>query len=119
MIGLIVLVPGLFIKPPIQTGGKFLRLAFRGIMGTIALYTLLYCVLHIPLGTAMSYNLTSALFIAIFSFFLFREYHGRWVVLAVLLGFSVCYLFINRLCISPGTIISLVYYLVSFLQSLI
>jgi drug/metabolite transporter (DMT)-like permease len=88
LVGLLVLVPGLFIKPPIQTGGKFLRLAFRGIMGTIALYTLLYCVLHIPLGTAMSYNLTSALFIAIFSFFLLKEYHGKIVVLAVLIGFS-------------------------------
>ena len=88
LIGLLILVPGLFIKPPIQTGGKFLRLAFRGIMGTIALYTLLYCVLHIPLGTAMSYNLTSALFIAIFSFFIFGEHHGKWVLLAVLLGFS-------------------------------
>jgi len=87
-IGLIILLPGLFIKPPVQSGGKFLRLAFRGIMGTIALYTLLYCVLHIPLGTAMSYNLTSALFIALFSFFLFGEYHGRNVLLAVLLGFA-------------------------------
>src|SRR5262249_21293887 len=65
LIGFLVLVPGLFIKPPVQTGGKFLRLLFRGTMGTIALYTLLYCVLHIPLGTAMSYNLTSASFIAI------------------------------------------------------
>lgn len=88
IIGLIILLPGLMIKPPVQTGGKFLRLAFRGIMGTIALYTLLYCVLHIPLGTAMSYNLTSALFIAIFSYFLFGEYHGKKVVLAVLLGFT-------------------------------
>jgi drug/metabolite transporter (DMT)-like permease len=87
-IGLLLLIPGLFIKPPIQTGGKFLRLAFRGIMGTVALYTLLYCVLHIPLGTAMSYNLTSALFIAIFSYFLLGEYHGKIVVLAVLLGFA-------------------------------
>jgi drug/metabolite transporter (DMT)-like permease len=43
--------------------------------------------LHIPLGTAMTYNLTSALFIAVFSFLLFREYHGRIVLLAVLLGF--------------------------------
>ncbi len=88
LIGLIVLVPGLFIKRPIQTGGKFLRLVFRGIMGTIALYTLLYCILHIPLGTAMSYNLTSAIFIAIFSFFLFGEYHGKKVLFAVLLGFT-------------------------------
>jgi len=36
----------------------------------------------------MSYNLTSALFIAIFSFFLFGEYHGKKVLIAVLLGFS-------------------------------
>lgn len=87
-VGLIFLLPGLWIKPPIQQGGKQLRLAFRGLMGTLALYTLLYCILHLPLGTAMSYNLTSALFIAIFSFFLFGEYHGRRVLFAVLLGFT-------------------------------
>jgi drug/metabolite transporter (DMT)-like permease len=87
-IGLIVLVPGLLIKPPVQAGGKLPRLIFRGVMGTIALYTLLYCILHIPLGTAMSYNLTSVLFIAIFSFFLFSEYHGKKVLFAVLLGFT-------------------------------
>jgi len=87
-IGLIFLVPGLFIKPPFHEGGKMSRLVFRGFMGTIALYTLLYCVLHLPLGTAMSYNLTSALFIAIFSFFLFGEYHGKKVAFAVVLGFA-------------------------------
>ena len=87
-IGLIFLLPGLIIRPPVQKGGKPLRLVFRGLMGTIALYTLLYCILHIPLGTAMSYNLTSALFIAIFSFFLFGEYHGKKVLIAVLLGFA-------------------------------
>ena len=82
-VGLIFLLPSLILRPPVQEGGKLLRLVFRGLMGTFALYTLLYCILHIPLGTAMSYNLTSALFIAIFSFFLFREYHGKRVVLAV------------------------------------
>jgi drug/metabolite transporter (DMT)-like permease len=87
-VGLLFLLPGLFIRPPVQEGGKPFRLAFRGLMGTLALYTLLYCILHIPLGTAMSYNLTSALFIAIFSFFLFKEYHGNWVALAVILGFA-------------------------------
>lgn len=87
-VGLVFLLPGLFIRPPVQEGGKPLGLAFRGLMGTLALYTLLYCILHIPLGTAMSYNLTSALFIAIFSFFLFKEYHGRWVLLAVIMGFA-------------------------------
>jgi drug/metabolite transporter (DMT)-like permease len=57
-------------------------------MGTLALYTLLYCILNIPLGTAMSYNLTSALFIAVFSFLFFGEYHGKQVAFAVILGFA-------------------------------
>lgn len=87
-IGLIILLPGLYMRPPVQEGGKLLRLVFRGIMGAIALYTLLYCILHLPLGTAMSYNLTSALFIAVFSFFLFGEHHGKEVFFAVLLGFA-------------------------------
>lgn len=86
-IGLIVLIIGFMIKPAVNKGGKFHLLIFRGMMGTTALYTLLYCILHLPLGTAMTYNLTSALFIALFSFLLFREYHGRIVLLAVLLGF--------------------------------
>ncbi len=86
-VGLVVLTAGFLVRPPVNKGGKFHLLIFRGMMGTTALYTLLYCILHIPLGTAMTYNLTSALFIAVFSFLLFREYHGRIVLLAVLLGF--------------------------------
>lgn len=86
-VGLLVLIAGFLARPPENKGGKFHLLIFRGMMGTTALYTLLYCILHLPLGTAMTYNLTSALFIAVFSFILFREYHGRIVLLAVLLGF--------------------------------
>ena len=88
LVGLAVLLVSFSVRPPINKGGKFHWLIFRGLMGTTALYTLLYCILHIPLGTAMTYNLTSALFIAIFSFFLFREYHGRVILFAVLLGFA-------------------------------
>jgi drug/metabolite transporter (DMT)-like permease len=87
-IGLLVLFAGFMIRPPENKGSRPRLLIFRGLMGTIALYTLLYCILHIPLGTAMTYNLTSALFIAVFSFILFGEYHGRMVLFAVLLGFA-------------------------------
>ena len=87
-IGLIVLIFSFLSVAPQNKGGKFHLLLFRGMMGTTALYTLLFCILHIPLGTAVTYNLTSALFIAVFSFFLFREYHGRVVLAAVLLGFA-------------------------------
>lgn len=86
-IGLSVTLVSLGLHRPVSTGGKLIWLLFRGMLGTLALYTLLYCVLHLPLGTAMTYNLTSAVFIALFSFLLFREYNGHWVLLAMLIGF--------------------------------
>lgn len=87
LVGFAVLVAGFIIKPPVSKGGHLLLLVFRGVVGATALYTLLYCILHIPLGTAMTYSLTSTLFIAVFSFVLFKEYHGRRVLFAVLIGF--------------------------------
>ena len=86
-IGLLFLSISLIRYPPQQKGGKLPWLFFRGLMGTTALYTLLYCILHMPLGTAMTYNLTSSLFIALFGFIMFREYHGMRVLFAVILGF--------------------------------
>ena len=87
LVGAIGLTAAFIVKPPINKGGKFHWLVFRGFMGTVALYALLYCVLHLPLSTAMTYNLSSAVFIALFSFLLFREYHGPFVLLAVVVGF--------------------------------
>ena len=87
-VGLLVLAIGFAVKPPVNKGARFYLLLFRGMMGTAALYTLLYCILHLPLGTAMTYNLTSAIFIALFSFLLFKEYNGPVVLMAVLLGFT-------------------------------
>src|SRR6187549_1408038 len=68
--GALVLVPGLVLWPPkAKSGGKTRWLIFRGFMGTLSLYALLYCVIYMPLGTAMTYNLTSTIWIALFSFF--------------------------------------------------
>lgn len=88
LVGLAGLTAAFIIKPPLNKGGKFHLLVFRGLMGTVALYTLLYCVLHLPLSTAMTYNLTSAIFIALFSFLFFKEYHGKAVLVAVVIGFA-------------------------------
>src|SRR5215831_19465937 len=54
LVGALVLTTSFIIRPPVNRGGKFYWLIFRGMMGTIALYTLLYCILHLPLGTAMT-----------------------------------------------------------------
>lgn len=86
-VGLIFLGISFLIKPPTIIGNKTGWLVFRGIMSTIALYTLLYCILYLPLGTAISYNLSSTLFIAILSFLIFKERLNRIIWSAVLLGF--------------------------------
>ena len=87
-VGLIFLMGGFIIHKPQSNGGKLFLLIFRGLMGTTALYGLLYCVLHMPLGTAMSYNLTSTLFIALLSWLVLKESPGRLVALAVIIGFT-------------------------------
>lgn len=87
-VGFIFLGLSLLHRVPVSKGGKTSWLVFRGLMGTIALYTLLFCILHMPLGTAMTYNLTSAIFIALFGYLAFGEYHGPRVLFAVLLGFA-------------------------------
>jgi drug/metabolite transporter (DMT)-like permease len=58
------------------------------VLGTIALYTLLFCILHMPLGTAMTYNITSTIWIALFSFLIFGEFNGLNVLLAIIIGFT-------------------------------
>lgn len=88
IMGLLVIVPGLVLRPVVKkAGGKTRWLVFRGFMGTVALYALLYCVIKMPLGTAMTYNLTSTIWIALFSFFVFKEYTGNQVLLAIAIGF--------------------------------
>ena len=88
LLGFLFLVISFAKRPPENKGGKFHLLIFRGIIGTVALYGLLYCILNMPLGTAMSYNLSSAIFIALFSFLLFKEFNGYFILIALLLGFS-------------------------------
>ena len=58
---------GLLIRRPVQPGGVC-RLVSPRHHGTVSCGTLLYCILPFHWAPAMSYNLTSALFIAIFLF---------------------------------------------------
>lgn len=85
--GLAVLLFSFARYPVQQTGGKPFLLIFRGVMGTIALYTLLYNILHIPLGTALTYNTTNTIFIALLSFWVLKEKLSPMAWGCILLGF--------------------------------
>ena len=56
-VGLMVLIAGFLIKPPVNKGGKFHLLIFRGMMGTTALYTLLFFIVQ---GISWPYRFTGS-----------------------------------------------------------
>lgn len=93
--GLIVLSYSFFHFPIKQSGGRLRLLILRGVMGTIALYTLLYLILHIPLGSALTYNTTNTLFIALLSFTLLKEKLNAIAWACIVIGFTGVLLIYN------------------------
>lgn len=88
LIGLAVLSIS-FIRIPVkQSGGRFGLLLLRGFMGTLALYTLLYNILHIPLGAAMTYNTINTFYIAILSGWILKEKLSSVVWICIITGFA-------------------------------
>jgi len=86
--GLMFLLVSLMRYPVKQQGGRLGLLMFRGLMGTIALYTLLYNILHITLGAALTYNTTNTLFIALLSGWFLKEKLPAIAWFCIVLGFA-------------------------------
>lgn len=88
LVGLIFLCYSLFQYPIKQSGGKLGLLIFRGIMGTLALYTLLYNIIHISLGAAMTYNTINTFYIALLSWWLLKEKLSVTAWICIIAGFA-------------------------------
>lgn len=93
--GLIVLSYSFFHFPVKQSGGRAWLLITRGLMGTVALYTLLYNILHIPLGSALTYNTTNTLWIALISLLVLKERLNAIAVICIIVGFTGVLLIYN------------------------
>ena len=84
----VVLVGLAIYKVPLkQKGGKPFLLLFRGSMGFAALLAYFYIMAHIPLGTAVTYNKTSPIFVAIFAYLFLNEKLHKSALLAIVIGF--------------------------------
>jgi drug/metabolite transporter (DMT)-like permease len=66
IVGLIFIISSIIKRPLQQVGGRFGLLTLRGIMGTISLYTLFYCITHIGLAQTSTYGQAFPIFLAIF-----------------------------------------------------
>lgn len=88
VIGVGFIVATLFRKPIKQKGGKPFLLIFRGIIGTLALYTFFYSITQIGLAEAITYQQTYPIWLALLSFYFLGEYLKRREWWAILLGFG-------------------------------
>ena len=88
LVGVLFLSVSFFRYPVKQSGGRFGLLVFRGLMGTLALYTLLYNIIHIPLGAAMTYNTINTFYIALLSWWLLKEKLNTIAWICIIGGFT-------------------------------
>jgi drug/metabolite transporter (DMT)-like permease len=101
-IGFIYIAISLYIsKPTIVGGNKLLLLVFRGIIGTLALYSFFYGVTHIGLGVATTYQQTYPIFLAVMSVYIFHENLSKTEWLGVFIGFlGVAIVFLPQLLVA-------------------
>ncbi len=76
-----------YYKPTSALGNKLGLLFFRGVIGTLALYAFFYGVNHIGLGVATTYQQTYPIFLAVMSFYIFKEKLNKLEWTGVLIGF--------------------------------
>ena len=85
--GVAIILFTLYTKPSKAKGGKPLLLFFRGFIGFLALLAFFYDMANIPLGVAVTYNKTSPIFLAFFSWIIFKEELSKKAFIALIFGF--------------------------------
>lgn len=92
LIGVIFILASVIRKPIQQIGGKPFLLVFRGIIGTLALYTFFYSITKIGLAEAITYQQTYPIFIAVLSFLFLSEKLIPKEWMAIFIGFGGIFL---------------------------
>jgi len=93
--GVALILFSIYKSPLNQIGGKLWLLIFRGMAGFIALLFFFYNIANIPLGEAMTFSKTSAIFTAIFAYIFVKEKLGFKGWFGVFVGF-IGILFITK-----------------------
>ena len=93
--GVVLILLSIYKSPLNQIGGKMWLLIFRGTAGFIALLFFFYNIANIPLGEAMTFSKTSAIFTAIFAYVFVKEKLGIKGWFGVFIGF-IGILFITK-----------------------
>ncbi|MBC7884118.1 MAG: DMT family transporter [Saprospiraceae bacterium] len=95
LIGVVFMIWSIRVTPLRQKGGKPMLLIFRGIIGTLALYSFFYGISKIGLAISITYQQSYPVFLAVAAFFYLGEHLKirEWV--AIILGFlGICFIFL-------------------------
>jgi len=92
VIGVVFILASVFQRPINQKGGRPFLLVFRGVIGTLALYTFFYSITKIGLAEAITYQQTYPIFIAVLSFLFLGERLLPKEWFAILIGFGGIFL---------------------------
>lgn len=87
LIGIVLILWALRIKPPTLEGGKIHLLFLRGFLGFLAMILFFYTITTIPLGEAITLNKTSPLFVTILAYYLLHEHLSKRAIFALIIGF--------------------------------
>jgi drug/metabolite transporter (DMT)-like permease len=86
--GVAIIGWSLWRRPMTSKGGKPLLLLFRGLVGFVALLAYFNNMANLPLGTAVTFNKTSPLYLAFFAWIFLGEKLPRTALLALVFGFT-------------------------------
>jgi drug/metabolite transporter (DMT)-like permease len=87
IVGVIFVLGTLTKKPLVQTGGNIKLLVFRGIIGTLALYTFFYGITKIGLAEAITYQQAYPILLAVLMTYFYKERLNFFEILAIICGF--------------------------------
>lgn len=94
-IGVLFVLFSIYKRPMVHIGGKLALLVFRGIIGTLALYTFFFSVTKIGLAEAITYQQSYPIILALIGVLILNEKLDWQSWIAVMIGFAgICFIFL-------------------------
>jgi drug/metabolite transporter (DMT)-like permease len=105
IIGVIFVLVTIYRQPLVQIGGKMSLLVFRGIIGTLALYTFFFSITKIGLAEAITYQQSYPIILALLGGYFLKEKLDTKNWIAVIVGFvGICCIFLPQFKIDIASI---------------
>lgn len=105
IIGVVFVLVTIYRRPLVQIGGKMSLLVFRGVIGTLALYTFFFSITKIGLAEAITYQQSYPIVLALLGGYFLKEKLDTKNWIAVIVGFlGICCIFLPQFKVDIASI---------------